>query len=77
MLGRSVPPLVLGAVTALVETFTSGLPLFAALTGIALVLVAAGCLYQSAMFRRWAIVRTYELSFWDADLEARLRPEGQ
>src|SRR4051794_31585432 len=72
MLSRSVPPLVLGVGTALVETFTGGLPLFAGLTGLVLALVAAGCLYQSVTFRRWAIVRTYELSFWDGDMEARL-----
>jgi hypothetical protein len=76
MLSRSVPPLVLGVGTALVETFTGGLPLFAGLTGVVLALVAAGCLYQSTTFRRWAIIRTYELSYWDADLEARLS-EGE
>jgi hypothetical protein len=72
MLSRSVPPLVLGVGTAVVETFTGGLPLFAGLTALVLALVALGCLYQSATFRRWAIVRTYELSFWDTDMEARL-----
>ena len=72
MLGRSVPPLVLGVGTALVEMFTGGLPLFAGVTGLALALVAVGCLYQAATFGRWAIVRTYELSFWNDDVEARL-----
>jgi hypothetical protein len=70
MLGRSVPALVLAAVTALVETFTGGLPLFAGLTGVVLALVAAGCLYQSATFRRWAVIRTYELSYWNDDEDA-------
>jgi hypothetical protein len=64
MLSRSVPPLALGAGTALVEIFTGGLPLFAGSTGLVLALVAAGCLHQSATFARWAIVRTYELSYW-------------
>ena len=72
MLSRSVPPLALGAVTALVEIFTGGLPLFAGLTCIVLALVAAGCLYQSAAFHKWAIIRTYELSFWNDDMDARL-----
>jgi hypothetical protein len=72
MLGRSVPPLLLGVVVALVETFTGGLPLFAGVTGLALALVAVGCLYQAATFGRWTIVRTYELCFWDDDVEARL-----
>ncbi len=67
MLSRSVPALVLGVVTALVETVTGALPLFAGLTGLVLALVAAGCLYQSATFRRWAIIRTYELSYWNDD----------
>jgi hypothetical protein len=67
MLGRSVPPLALGVVTALVEVFTGGLPLFAGLTALVLMLIAAGCLLQSAAFARWAIVRTYELSFWNDD----------
>ena len=67
MLGRSVPALVLAAVTAVVETFTGGLPLFSGLTGVVLALVAAGCLYQSATFRRWAVIRTYELSYWNDD----------
>ncbi len=75
MLSRSVPALALGAVTALVETVTGTLPLFAGLTGLVLALVAAGCLHQSAAFRRWAILRTYELSFWNDDLEARLAGE--
>jgi hypothetical protein len=72
MLSRSVPALVLGAVTALVEIATGTLPLFAGLTGLLLALVAAGCLYQSATFRKWAVIRTYELSFWNDDMEARL-----
>lgn len=72
MLGRSVPALVLGAGTALVEVFTGGLPLFAGLTAVALVLVGVGCLYQSATFHRWAIVRTYELAYWDDGMEERL-----
>jgi hypothetical protein len=75
MLSRSVPPLVLGAVTALVEVFAGELPLFAGLTGLALALVAAGCLHQSATFRRWAVIRTYELSFWNDEIDGRL-PEG-
>jgi hypothetical protein len=72
MLSRSVPALALGAVIAVVEIVTSRLPLFAGLTGLVLVLVGAGCLYQSASFHRWAILRTYELSFWNDDLDARL-----
>jgi len=58
---------VLGVVTGLVEMFTGGLPLFAALTGLVLALAAAGCLHQSATFRRWAVIRTYELSYWNDD----------
>ncbi|MGK5110837.1 MULTISPECIES: hypothetical protein [unclassified Geodermatophilus] len=72
MLSRSVPPLALGALMALVETFTSSSPLFAGLTALVLALVAAGCLYQSAAFRKWAIIRTYELSYWNDDIDARL-----
>jgi hypothetical protein len=75
MLGRSVPPLVLGVVTAVVEIFTGGLPLFAGLTGLVLALVAAGCLYQAATFGRWAIVRTYELCYWDDGMDDRLADE--
>jgi hypothetical protein len=77
MLSRSVPPLVLGAVTALVEVFTGELPLFAGLTGLVLALVAAGCLHQSATFRRWAIIRTYELSYWNDEIDGRLPDEQQ
>jgi len=62
-------------VTALVETSTGGLPLFAGLTGLVLALVAAGCLYQSATFRRWAIVRTYELSYWNDHEDAAAEDE--
>jgi len=75
MLGRSVLPLLLGVGAAAVEIFTGGLPLFAALTGVLLVLTAAGCLYQSATFGRWAIVRTYELCYWDDAMDARLADE--
>ena len=75
MLSRSVPALALGAVIALVEIFTGGLPVFAGLTGLVLALVAAGCLYQSASFQKWAIIRTYELSFWNDDMDARLPDE--
>lgn len=75
MLSRAVPPLVLGVVAALVEVFTGGLPLFAGLTGLALALVAVGCLHQSATFARWAILRTYELSFWNDGIDARLPEE--
>jgi hypothetical protein len=75
MLSRSVPPLALCASIAFVETFTSRLSLFAGLTGLVLVLVTTGCLHQSATFRRWAIIRTYELSFWSDDMDARLPEE--
>ena len=75
MLGRAVPALALGAVIAVVEIFTGTLPLFAGLTGLVLVLVAAGCLYQSASFQSWAILRTYELTFWNDDVDAR-RADG-
>jgi membrane protein implicated in regulation of membrane protease activity len=77
MLSRSVPALLLGVVTALVEIFTGGVPLFAALTGLVLALVAGGCLYQSSTFRRWAIIRTYELSFWNDEIDGRLPDEQQ
>jgi hypothetical protein len=69
MLARAVPALVLGAVIALVEVFIGALPLFAGLTGLVLALVATGCLYQSASFRTWAVLRTYELSFWNDSLD--------
>src|SRR5215213_11566219 len=69
MLSRSVPALALGAVIALVEIFGGALPLFAGLTCLILALVAVGCLYQSATFRKWAIIRTYELSFWNDDMD--------
>jgi len=75
MLSRSVPPLVLGVVTALVEIVTGALPLFAGLTGLALALVAVGCLHQSAAFLRWAIIRTYELSYWNDEIDGRLPEE--
>src|SRR5689334_13652344 len=73
MLSRSVPALALGAITALVEIFSGALPLFAGLTCLILVLVALGCLYQSATFRQWAIIRTYELSFWNDSLDERFQ----
>jgi hypothetical protein len=76
MLGRSVPALALGAGIALVEIFTGKLPLFAGLTSLVLALVAAGCLYQSAAFCKWAIIRTYELSFWNDDMDERLPDEA-
>ncbi len=75
MLSRSVPALALGAFIAFVEIFTGTLPLFAGLTGLVLVLVAAGCLHQSATFRKWAIIRTYELSYWNDGMDARLPDE--
>ena len=76
MLSRSVPALALGAVIAGVEIVTGRLPLFAGLTSLVLALVAAGCLYQAASFHKWAIIRTYELSFWADDLDARLPDEA-
>jgi hypothetical protein len=72
MLSRAVPPLALGAVIALVEAATGELPLFAGLTGLVLVLVAVGCLRQSATFRKWAIIRTYELSCWNDGIDEKL-----
>jgi hypothetical protein len=76
MLGRSVPALTGAAVIALVEIFTGRIPLFAGLTCVVLALVAAGCLYQAASFRKWAIIRTYELSFWNDDMDERLPDEA-
>ena len=76
MLSRSVPALTLGAGIALVEIATGRLALFAGLTGLVLALVAAGCLYQAASFRKWALIRTYELSFWNGDVNDRLPDEA-
>ena len=76
MLSRSVPALALGVVTALVELFTGGLPLFAGLTALVLALVAVGCLHQAATFFRWAIIRTY-VSYWNDKLEGRFPDEQQ
>ena len=75
MLSRSAPALVLAAGVAFVEAFTGPLPLFAVLTGLVLALVAVGCLVQSVAFRRWVVIRTYELCFWDDDLDERI-PES-
>ena len=72
MLSRAVPALALGVLIAVVEIFTGRFALFAALTGVVIALVGAGCLRQSAAFRRWAIVRTYELSYWNDGMDARL-----
>jgi hypothetical protein len=76
MLSRSVPALLLGVLVAGVEVFTGRLPLFAAVSGIVLLLVAAGCLRQSATFRRWAVIRTFELAYWDDGMDARLAADG-
>jgi hypothetical protein len=75
MLSRSAPAIALAAGVAFVEAFTGPLPLFAVLTGLALALVAVGCLVQSVAFRRWVVIRTYELCFWDDDLDERI-PES-
>ena len=72
MLSRAVPALALAAVVAVVEAFTSPLPLFAALTALVLAVVAFGCLVQSVAFRRWVVIRTYELCLWDDDLDGRI-----
>jgi hypothetical protein len=72
MLSRAAPALVLAAVVAVVEAFTGPLPLFAVLTGVVLAVVAIGCLVQSVAFRRWVVIRTYELCFWDDDLDGRI-----
>jgi hypothetical protein len=71
MLGRSVPPLALGASIALVEIFTSGLPVFAGLSCLVIALVAVGCLHQAATFPKWAMIRTYELSYWNDGIGTR------
>ncbi len=76
MLSRSVPALALGAAIAFAEIFTGRLALFAGLTGLVVTLVAAGCLFQAASFGKWAIIRTYELSFWTDDMDERLPDEA-
>src|SRR5215218_2230113 len=72
MLSRSVPALALAALVAFAEAFTGSLPLFAVLTGIGLLLVAAGCLYQSVAFRKWVVIRTYELCLWNDAIDERI-----
>ena len=75
MLSRSVPALALGALTACVEIFTGSTPLFAGLSGLVLALIAAGCLRQSATFRKWAIIRTFETLYWNDGIEGKLSGE--
>ena len=36
-----------------------------------------GCLFQSATFRRWAIISTYELCYWHDDGDTEVRDERQ
>ena len=67
------PSLALAAVTALVEVFTSGHPLLAA---ICVVMFAGGSLLLTMEGRRishMASIKTLELSFWLPDIDAKLR----
>jgi hypothetical protein len=70
------PALVLAAVTALVEAFTSGHPLLAA---VCVVAFAAGSLLLILEGRRlsyMASMKTLELSFWLPDIDERTAPKS-
>lgn len=69
MLRNAVPPLLVTAIIAFVEIFTSSSRIFAGTTGVLLLLVAAGCIRHASILRRWANLKTLELCYWIKDLD--------
>ncbi|WP_370943764.1 hypothetical protein AB5J62_32225 [Amycolatopsis sp. cg5] len=72
MLRNSAPPLLLGALVAVVEIFTGSKP---ALAAVSLLLFAVGSVSLVAQGRKmghWASIKTLELCFWIPDIDERL-----
>jgi hypothetical protein len=72
MLRNSAPPLILGAVTAIVNAAIGDNPVFLSCCAIVLSLTAAGCLFRGARMSNWADMKTLELAFWVPDIDKSL-----
>ena len=69
MLRNAAPVFVLGIITEFADALT-GAHLIAAVCCIAIFpLMAIGCLYQSAIMRHWANMKTFELAYWIPDID--------
>ena len=75
MLRNSAPPLVLGAVAAVVDAATNTQPALSICCAVILPVAAAGCLYQSARMSYWSYVKTLELAFWVPGIDDSLRTQ--
>ena len=75
MLRNSAPPLVLGAVAAVVDAATNTQPALSICCAVILPVAAAGCLYQSARMSYWSYVKTLELAFWIPGIDDSLRTQ--
>lgn len=76
MLRNCAPPLVLGAVVAVVDAATNTNLILSICCVAVLPLAAAGCLYSCARMYRWSDMKTLELAFWVPDIDDLLSTEG-
>lgn len=73
MLRNCTPPLLAGAVAAVVEAVAGPRPAVAAVCAALFVVTAVVLVTQSRKHARWATIKTLELCFWLPDIDDRLR----
>lgn len=77
MARNSGPALGLAAITALVEAFTSGHPVLAAVSTVAFGAASVLLVLQGRRLGYMASIKTLELCFWLPDLDDRTAPKPQ
>ena len=69
MLRNSAPVFLLGAVVELADILTGAHPTVAGCCVVIFLLTTWGCLYQSAVVRHWANIKTLQLAYWVPDID--------
>jgi uncharacterized membrane protein len=74
MLRNTAPVFALGAIVEIADALTGAHPVVAVCCIVIFLLVAVGCLSQSAILRHWANMKTLELAYWIPDIDHSIDP---
>ncbi|SMC59805.1 hypothetical protein [Kibdelosporangium aridum] len=74
MLRNCAPPVLFGAVAAIVELFAGRSPVFAITCAVLFLIGGIALVVQGRMLGHWARMRTLEVAFWIPDIDDKFRP---
>lgn len=74
MLRNCAPPVLFGAVAAIVELFAGRSPVFAVTCAVLFLASGIALVIQGRRLTYWARLRTFEVAFWIPEIDDRFRP---